>query len=112
MMAMGLPTVVTDHPGLTEAAVERETSLIVPIGDAEALARALLALIDDADTRAAFGLAARRRVETEFSLVRYFRDLRETYGDLLEHAPSRSPARGVGPDGGRRGDGPGLTADV
>jgi glycosyltransferase involved in cell wall biosynthesis len=91
MMAAGLPTVVTDIPGLTEPTVDGRTGLIVPVGDDAALAEALLALIDDPKTREAFGRAARQRVETEFSLAHYFDELRDTHSWLLARArPGRA----------------------
>lgn len=86
MMSMGIPTIVSDHPGLTEAAVDGVTSLVVPIGDPPALAAALTALADDPARQARFGAAARERIEKQFSARRYFADLEALYvGRTSQH---------------------------
>ncbi|MBI4025129.1 MAG: glycosyltransferase family 4 protein [Verrucomicrobia bacterium] len=57
--AMGTPTVASDSPGLREAIRNGETGLLVPHGDANALAQAILRLIEDQSLRARLGGAAR-----------------------------------------------------
>ena len=64
--AMGLPTVATRVIGLVDAVVEGKTGLLVPPKDAQALAKALQALITDADKRRTMGEAARKRAVGEF----------------------------------------------
>jgi glycosyltransferase involved in cell wall biosynthesis len=61
--AMGceLPVVASDVGGLREVVAEGETGVRVPPGDAEAIARAVLALARDAEKRRAFGQAGRAR---------------------------------------------------
>jgi glycosyltransferase involved in cell wall biosynthesis len=66
-MAAGRPLVATDIPGCREAVVHNQTGLLVPPGDAAALAGALKTLIDDPALRARFGAAGRRRAETLFA---------------------------------------------
>jgi glycosyltransferase involved in cell wall biosynthesis len=67
-MAMRLPVVVSRIPGVTDVAcVDQETGLLVPVGDAEALARAMERLGSDAGLRDTFGSKARQRINKEFS---------------------------------------------
>jgi len=73
-MACGLPVVAADAPGVAD--ILGEDGTIVPAGDAEALARALGPLLDDAGLRADFGARARRRAEERFSLESVGRELR------------------------------------
>jgi len=69
-MACGLPVVATDAQGLPDilADGERSGGIIVPKDDPAAIAGAILRLRDDGGLRARFGAAARRRVETGFSI--------------------------------------------
>jgi len=69
-MATGLPVVAADAPGVRAVLGEGDDAagLIVPVDDAEALAVALLSLLDDDGERARLGAQARRRVAGELSL--------------------------------------------
>ncbi len=91
-MASGLPVVATRVGGLPEAVVEGETGLLVPPGDAWALAAALSQLLRDPDTRRAFGRAGRERVIREFSLGGMVRRHQEVLQQLLDRRRSRPPA--------------------
>jgi glycosyltransferase involved in cell wall biosynthesis len=66
--ACGLPVVATDVGGNGELVADGATGLLVPAGDAAALAHALGLLAGDPARRAALGAAARARVERELSL--------------------------------------------
>jgi glycosyltransferase involved in cell wall biosynthesis len=65
-MQAGIPMIVTDFGGNTEAVVDGETGLVVTPHNADALAEAILHLADDADLPRRFGEAA-RRAEAHFS---------------------------------------------
>ena len=58
-MAMGLPVVASDIPACRELVRDGETGLLVPSGDAPALAAALGALAGDAERRARYGTRGR-----------------------------------------------------
>ena len=66
-MACGLPLVGTNVGGIPEIIENEVTGLLVPKGDAAALGNAVKRLTLDALTRRAMGVAARERVEAEFS---------------------------------------------
>jgi glycosyltransferase involved in cell wall biosynthesis len=85
-MGHGLAMVVSDGPGNPEAV--GEAGIVVPAGDAGALAAALSELAGDPDRRAAIGTAARERVAREFTVERLRRGLQAAYDAALT-APSR-----------------------
>jgi glycosyltransferase involved in cell wall biosynthesis len=63
-MARSRPAVVTSVGGIPELVLDGESALIVPPGDAEALARGLISFLDDPVRAARFGRAARARYES------------------------------------------------
>jgi len=60
--------VATAAPGTTEVVADGETGLLVPVDDANALARSIRTLVDDPDLRRRMGEAGRARVEAEFGV--------------------------------------------
>ena len=66
-MAHGLPCVVTDVGARREVVLDGETGVVVPPGDTESLADALIALLEDPEGAARFGAAGRERVERHLS---------------------------------------------
>jgi glycosyltransferase involved in cell wall biosynthesis len=69
-MALGTPCVATDVTGIPEVLRDGATGLMVPQGDARALADALERLLDDPDERVRLATAARRRIEADFEVHR------------------------------------------
>lgn len=61
--ASARPVVMSRSPGLADYVPDGQTGLIVPRYDASAMAEAVIALLDDADTAAALGTRGRARVE-------------------------------------------------
>jgi glycosyltransferase involved in cell wall biosynthesis len=62
-MAFGLPVIVTDTVGCVDDLVEHGvTGLIIPSGDAAALAEAMQRLASDSELRHALGASARKRI--------------------------------------------------
>ena len=76
-MAAGKPVVASDVDGLRE--VVGDAGVLVPAGDASALAAALARLANDAAARAALGRKARERVENNFSLESFRQKLLACY---------------------------------
>src|SRR5262249_1547843 len=62
-MAAGRPVVATRVGGTPELVLDGKTGYLVDRGDAEGLANAVLALLQDDALREAFGLAARRHLD-------------------------------------------------
>lgn len=58
-MACGLPVVVTDVKGFHDYVVHERNGLVAPVGAPDALRDAMQRLIDEPETRAAYGAAAR-----------------------------------------------------
>jgi glycosyltransferase involved in cell wall biosynthesis len=67
-LAMERPVVTTDVAGVTEIVEDGVTGLVVPPEDAPALAKAVIALLEDRQRAAALGQAGRKRVEAGFTL--------------------------------------------
>jgi glycosyltransferase involved in cell wall biosynthesis len=65
--AAGLPVVGARATGTVDAVADGETGALVPVGDTEALAKALSRYLDAPDLRERHGEAGRRRVEAHFS---------------------------------------------
>lgn len=69
-MATGLPVVATSIAGVTDRIVDHgRTGLLVPGGDAQALADALQKLLDDRSMAASLGAAARQAVVSRYGLA-------------------------------------------
>jgi glycosyltransferase involved in cell wall biosynthesis len=66
--ASGRPVITTDVPGCRDAILPTQTGLLVPVRDAQALAAAIRALVEDPARRSAMGTAGRRLAEEEFAL--------------------------------------------
>ncbi len=67
-LASGLPAVAADAPGVRDVLGEPPAGLVVPTGDAHALASALGHLLDNPALRAQLALAARARAEAAFTM--------------------------------------------
>ena len=67
-MGAGLAVVATDVPGHRDVVRHGQTGLLVPPGDARALAAAIAGLMDDPERRRRIGRAARERVRVEFGI--------------------------------------------
>jgi glycosyltransferase involved in cell wall biosynthesis len=75
-MAHGLPVIATDVGGAAEQIVDGVTGRVVPRGDTEALAAALIEAAGDPNRRASWGRAARLRAEASFDQKRMVADYR------------------------------------
>ena len=81
--AMGLPVVSTLSGGIPEAVQHGETGLLVPQGDSEGLAAALLLLLENGEVWQRYSEAGRRRVLDLFDLTRQTGRLEEIFQRLL-----------------------------
>lgn len=76
-MASGRPLVVTDNPGVSDYVQHGETGLLVPPGDAEAMAVAIRTLLLDEDMRTAMGRRAAAVARESFTTKVMARHLAE-----------------------------------
>jgi len=83
-MAAGKPVVSTLCGGIPEVVVDGQTGLLVPPQDVEALAQALLELVEDEGLRRRLGEAGRRRAKEMFSLEQHAACIQNLYAELLE----------------------------
>ncbi|MDI6872770.1 MAG: glycosyltransferase family 4 protein [Actinomycetota bacterium] len=82
-MACGVPVVASDIPGYRSVVEDGVQGLLVPPGDPEALASAILALVEDAHLRRRLAEAGRERAE-EYSWERLVAKVEEAYREALE----------------------------
>lgn len=90
--ACGVPCVASRIAGVPEIVREGVTGFVVPPGNAEALADALLELMVSARLRARMGSAARRHAEARFDERRASRSLQRLFaGSASRKRPRQAP---------------------
>lgn len=82
-MAAAKPVVATEGGGVPEIVVDGETGLLVPIGNAQATAEAIAALLDDGDKARALGAAGKERARAKFSIEAHAQQVEEVYAEIL-----------------------------
>ena len=93
-MASGLPAIVSAIPGNVAVVQDGVNGLVVPVGDVDALAEAMLRLHRSASLRTELGRAARARIAETFEIGKVAARLETAYGHAL--AAERAPPRRVG----------------
>src|SRR5438309_1063166 len=88
-MAMRKPVVATTTGGLPEIVQDGKTGVLVPPNEPDALARAIVGLLQDSTRRVAMGRSGRNRVETLFTVEAMMDRLIAAYGLLLGKETSR-----------------------
>jgi glycosyltransferase family 4 len=78
-MSLSLPTIVSDIPGSRDLILPGETGLLAPAQDPEALAKAILWMLEHPEERRAMGCLGRERIARDFSPERYT----EIFADLF-----------------------------
>lgn len=78
-MAAGLPIITSDAAGMNELIHNGHNGLLVPPGDAPALAEAILELAGNPDRAAALGGAARSSVQARYSFERMVASFEHIY---------------------------------
>jgi glycosyltransferase involved in cell wall biosynthesis len=81
--AMGVPAVVTDIRGCRQVVVPGETGLMVPVRDPDALAAAVVELLEDPARARRMGEAARVHAQTAFDEDEAVRRTLRAYADLM-----------------------------
>jgi len=88
-MAAGIPVIATEVDGTPEVVEQDVTGLLVPPGDPDATAAALVRAAGDADLRKRLVEAAQRRLDDSFEIQRMVGDLDRLYVQLLSERPAR-----------------------
>jgi L-malate glycosyltransferase len=96
-MSSGLPVVASRVGGIPELVTDGKTGVLVPPGSSDALAKALIPLLQNRDRRKELGHAARNAVIERFNWARTATETVELYRATLNEAGSeasevRSPA--------------------
>ncbi len=83
-MTAGTPVAATTVAGIPEMIEGGRDGLLVPPDSPEEMARALLTILTDGERAARFAEAARRRVETEFSLTGMIDRVERCFAEEIE----------------------------
>lgn len=81
--AMGVPVIVTDIPGPTDAMIPNETGLVAKKADVDSLVIAMEELANSAEKRQEFGIAAHRFAVENFEQQRLFQAILQDRKRLL-----------------------------
>jgi glycosyltransferase involved in cell wall biosynthesis len=91
-MAAGKPVVATDAGAAREIIEDGVQGLLVPAGDAEAMARAITDLLTHRDTAILMGQKGQNRVRERFGMQQYSDGVQSVYRELLASPQSRRDA--------------------
>ena len=83
-MAAGKPVVATRAGGPLESISDGVDGLLVPPGDSEAMARAILSLYQDRERATDIGVRAREKALKQFAVQRFVTQMQEIFESLLE----------------------------
>jgi len=82
-MAMAKPIIATNIDGITEQITHGKDGILVPPKDASAISKAIVRVLSDKEASRKMGLAARKKVEQEFSVEKMVRETEQVYLSLL-----------------------------
>ena len=73
----GLPVIATRHAGIPEVVLDGETGVLVAEGDVDAMADAMLTLLEKPMLAQQFGQAGQKRAREHFTVEHHLRDVTE-----------------------------------
>jgi len=82
-MAMAKPIIASKIQGISEQIVDGEEGILIPPKSPEAIAAEVSRLIDDRELSLKLAAAARRKVESHFSIEKMVRETEEVYLSLV-----------------------------
>ena len=91
-MASGLPVIASALSGIPELVIDQETGLLVPPGDPNAIADALIEVVRDPAAAQRRALAGRELVEREVDLAKNVAKLSSQFQAILDQPTSRAEA--------------------
>jgi glycosyltransferase involved in cell wall biosynthesis len=96
-MATGIPTVVTKVGGNEELVVDSCTGYVLPPGDVQGIAQAVITLAQNEQLRRGMGQASRQRIERDFSFTKRLRRIETFYEKLVgvQPAATSSPSAAI-----------------
>ena len=90
-MALGVPVVAYDIPGVDQLVEHGQTGLLAPLGDKAALAECCQRVLNDPSLAHALASRARERIEARFSAARMADEYEALFTRLLgRHGPGQS----------------------
>lgn len=84
-MSCGIPVVASNVGGIPEQVVNFKTGYLIPKGNENYMAKAILDLICDDEKRFEFGMQARKLAETKFCVERMVDEYIKYYNDILNY---------------------------
>lgn len=85
-MAYAVPPIVTDTGGSAELVIDGHSGIVVPPGDAQAMADAIGYLYENPTERALMGRRARERLNRDFNIAETVRRTKQLLESLLEES--------------------------
>ncbi|HBR21115.1 MAG TPA: glycosyltransferase [Nitrospiraceae bacterium] len=84
-MLMGKPVIASDITGPSELVADGETGFLVPVGKTDAIAGAILRLIENPTLRERMGEKAKERIIRNFPVEKYVNDVENVFAEVLRH---------------------------
>ncbi len=91
-MARGMPVIASNAGGIPDIVDHEVTGLLIPPGNHEELAEAIVRLLRDPALRKRLGEAGRQKAFERFSAERMTRELEQSYLEIFDAAPQRVTA--------------------
>ncbi len=83
-MVLGKPVVATKVGGIVDVVRDGETGILVPPGDADALAKAIVTILKDEKLARRMGEAGKKRIDERFTARTMVKKISEVYEELIE----------------------------
>ncbi len=88
-MQASVPVIASDIPGNRDLVIPGVTGELFPIGDAELLARKMMAVMEDTSLSERMGIEAKKRIEEHFSVQSMIDRHQALYQQLFQQAKSK-----------------------
>jgi rhamnosyl/mannosyltransferase len=83
-MSVGLPTIASDYGGNVAMIGESGAGFLFPVGDAEALANAILQIAENTELEQNMKICARERYLSHFTAEKMSREVQAVYENLVK----------------------------